>query len=162
MASSRLIPAGLPPASLAGGLAQVQAIDKSFNEKQFLINAKGNFTSIVETYATGDMTSISSLLSPALLDHFQKAADARKAAGQNAQSQVLRIKDAEVTAARAEGLQAFITVKFVSDQENIVRDQSGTIIGGVQGKAEEVTDIWVFANDTAKPDTKWIVVETRG
>jgi len=159
---SRLLPMGPPPASLAGGLAQIEAIDKTFNEKQFLTEARTTFTKIVETYASGDLSSITSLLAPDLLNHFQSAADARKAEGQSAQSKVVRISDAEPIEARAESSQGFITVKFTSDQENILRDQSGAVIGGTEGRAETVTDIWVFGCDTTKLDAKWIVVETRG
>jgi predicted lipid-binding transport protein (Tim44 family) len=152
----------LPPDSLAGGLAQVTGIDKSFDEKQFLKDASTVFTAVVETYATGSLGGIADKLSPALLAHFQKAADARKAAGQSAQSRVARMKDAEVIAARTDGTQALITVKFTSDQENILRDARSTIVGGEEGKTEEVTDLWTFARDTATPDAKWVVVETRG
>jgi predicted lipid-binding transport protein (Tim44 family) len=152
----------LPPESLAGGLAQVKIIDPAFDEKTFLQEAREIFTAVVETYATGDMGGIATSLSPALLAHFQNAADARKAAGQKAQSHVAAIKDAEAVAARAEATQAFVTVKFVSDQENILRDSGGTIIGGAVSKTEEITDTWVFTRDTQTPDSKWVLVETRG
>ena len=152
----------LPPASLEGGLAQVKAIDPAFEEKAFLQEARAAFTAIVTGYAAGTMDVLSPFLSPALLAHFGQAAEARRAEGQTAQSRIIRIKDAEVTAAHSQGTQAFITVRFVSDQENILRDSHGTIIGGVEGKIEEVTDIWVFARDTKLPDVKWVVVETRG
>jgi len=160
--SSRMQPAALPPASLAGGLAQVKAADPSFEEKPFLQNARDAFADVVSAYASGNVNSVAKLLSPALLAHFQQAADARSAEGQTAQSRIARIKECEAIAARAEGKQVFVTVRFVSDQENILRDRSGTVIGGVEGKAEEVTDIWVFTRDAQTPDAPWIVVETRG
>ena len=159
--SPMMQPVALPPASLAGGLQQVEAIDKSFSEKQFLKDSSAVFIAVVETYATGSLGSISDKLSPALLAHFQKAADARRAAGQTAQSRVAALKDVEAVAARAEGTQAFITVKFTSDQENILRDARGTIIGGAEGKTEEVTDLWTFTRDAAMPDAKWVVAETQ-
>ncbi|MDR3448807.1 MAG: Tim44/TimA family putative adaptor protein [Alphaproteobacteria bacterium] len=151
-----------PPASLEGGLVQVKTIDKDFSEKRFLADAREIFTAIVETYATGNLSGIADKMSPALLAHFQASADARKANNQTAQSRIDKIKDADAIAARAEGTQAFVTVKFVSDQENILRDSGGRVIGGSEGKTEEVTDIWTFSRDTSVPDSKWIVVETRG
>ena len=159
---SRMPPAPLPPASLAGGLAQVQSIDQSFEEKAFLRNAGDIFTAIVGAYAAGNLSAVAEFLTPPLLGHFQQAVDARKAAGQTAQSRVVRIREAEAVAARAEGPQAFVTTRFVSDQENILRDARGSIIGGVEGKTEAVTDIWTFARDTKTPGAKWVVVETRG
>ena len=152
----------LPPASLEGGLAQVKAVDPAFDEKAFLQEARVAFTAIVTGYAAGTMAVLSSYLSSARLAQFGQAAEARRAEGQTAQSRIIRIRDAEVTAAHSQETQAFITVRFVSDQENILRDSHGTIIGGAEGKIEEVTDIWVFSRDTKSPNTKWAVVETRG
>lgn len=160
--ASRMPVVPLPPASLAGGLAQVKAIDNAFDEKQFLQNARDIFSATVGAYAAGNLNAIAAFLSPAVLAQFQQAVNVRQAEGQTAQSRVLRIKESETTAARAEGAQATVAVRFVSDQENILRDAHGTIIGGAEGKAEEVTDIWVFGRDTSVPSSKWVVVETRG
>ena len=151
-----------PPASLDGGLAQVKAVDASFEEKAFLQEARAAFTAIVTGYAAGTMDTLTPYLSPALLAHFSQAAEARRAEGQTAQSRIIRIKEAEVASAHSEDSKAFITVRFTSDQENILRDSHGTIIGGVEGKIEEVTDIWVFTRNTKTPASKWVVVETRG
>ncbi len=152
----------LPPASLAGGLAQVAAIDPNFQEKLFLQKARDIFTVVVAAYAANNMASINEFLSPDLAAHFQKMADARASQGQSAQSRVASIQDAEVIAARSEAEQAYVTVQFISHQENILRDASGTIIGGTEGQLEQVTDIWVFSRNAQMPDGKWIVVETRG
>jgi predicted lipid-binding transport protein (Tim44 family) len=159
---SRMQPAILPPNSLAGGLAQVKAVYADFDEKAFLQESRDIFSTIVSAYAAGNLTSIAEFLSPDLLGHFQRAVDARVAAGQIAQSRIGRIKEADVLSARSEGTQAFVTVKFVSDQENILRDKTGAILGGEEGKYEEVTDTWTFARDTQMPGAKWVVVETRG
>jgi predicted lipid-binding transport protein (Tim44 family) len=161
-ATSRMPPVLLPPNSVAGGLAQIKAIDPAFDEKQFLQQARQIFTSVVETYASGNLDKISSLLSPQLLAHFQKSVDARAGSGQTAQSRIEAIKDADTVAASAEGSVASVTVKFISMQENILRDQRGAVIGGAVGKTEEVADIWVFSRDTAVSGSSWIVVETRG
>jgi predicted lipid-binding transport protein (Tim44 family) len=159
---SRMMPPPPPPRSLAGGLAQVSAADSSFEEKQFLQESRDIFTSIVGAYAAGNLAVVSEFLSPTILGHFQRAVDARTAAGQKAQTTISQIKETEVVAARAEDKKAFVTVRFVSDQENILRDASGTIIGGAEKKYEEVTDIWTFARDTQAPGAKWVVVETKG
>ena len=152
----------VPPASLEGGLAQVKIVDPSFEEKPFLQEARTAFTAIVTGYASGDMDSLVPYLSPALLEQFRQAAETRRAAGQTAQSCIIRIKEADPIAAHSAEAQVFIIVKFTSDQENILRDKSGTIIGGTEGKIEEVADVWVFSRDTKTPEAKWVVVETRG
>ena len=159
---SRMSAPALPPASLAGGLAQVKGVDPSFEEKPFLQNAQDIFSAVVAAYARGELAKVSTMLSPALLAHFQQAVDARNAEGQSAQTRIVRFKDVEPVAARADGNQVFVTVRFVSDQENILRDRSGAVIGGIEGKTEEATDVWGFSRDTQLPQAPWVVVETRG
>ena len=158
----RMAPPPLPPASLEGALAQVKAVDSAFNEKSFLQNARTIFSAVVPAYAAGNLDSVALYLSPALLMHFRQAAQARTADGQTAQTRIARIQEAEVIGARAEGTQAYVTVRFMSNQENILRDRHGTIIGGAEGKIEEVTDIWVFSRSAQPPEAQWLVVETRG
>lgn len=151
-------PVLVAPASLAGGLEQVKQIDRSFDEKQFLQTARTIFSSVVESFAKGDLSSIASLLGPEVRPHFEQAVAARKSAGQTLQSRIARIKDAEVAVAKIENNRALITVNFVSEQENILRGADGAVISGVPGQLEEIADSWVFARD-AKSD--WIVAETR-
>ncbi|MDE1901686.1 MAG: Tim44 domain-containing protein [Alphaproteobacteria bacterium] len=151
-----------PPTSLAGGLAQIKTADASFDEKQFLQQARASFTAIVEAYAAGTFDGVADKMSPALLAHFQQAADARRAAGQSAQTRILKIDEAEVTAAHADETKCFATVTFTSTQENTLFDAAGKTIGGGTGTAETVTDVWTFTRDAQTPDSAWVVTETRG
>lgn len=148
------------PASVAGGLEQIKARDNTFDEKTFLKIVGANFTKIIDAFAKGDIEVLSPLLMPDVLALFQKAIANRKANNQIAESQVIRIKEAETIAARLEGDKAFLTVKFFSDQENILRDDKGNIIGGELGKSEEIVDSWVFVRDVTKPDAPWLLAQT--
>lgn len=161
-AVARLKPPPLPPHSLAGGLEQVKNLVATFDEKQFLREARDIFTSVIGAYASGRLSLVADFLSPALLGKFQQSVDARSSQGHSAQTRISRIVDADVTAARAEDKQAFVTVKFISDQENILRNAQGAIVGGAEGKYEEITDVWTFAMDTQYPNSRWTIVETRG
>lgn len=148
------------PASLAGGLEQIKEQDASFDEKQFLQGAKAAFTMIVEDFAKGDMGRITRLLSPPVLAHFQAALESRRAAGQVMESSIKSITDAETAAARMEGDNAIITVRFVSVQENVLRDAEGRVIGGEMGKLEEITDLWTFTRNMKSNDPNWLLAET--
>lgn len=159
---SRLEALAPPPTSLAGGLAQVKVLDPGFDEKQFVQESRDIFTSVVGAFASGRLSLVSEFLSPALLGSFQQAVDRRNAANQSAHTRIERIKEAEVVSARAEDKKALVTVRFVSEQENVMRGPGGSVVGGAEGKVEEITDTWTFARDTQLPAAKWIVVETRG
>ncbi|MDD4615977.1 MAG: Tim44/TimA family putative adaptor protein [Alphaproteobacteria bacterium] len=158
---ARLLPPAPPPHSLAGGLAQVKTAIPSFEEKPFLQESRDIFASVVGAYASGRLTLVNDFLSPGLMGNFQQSVNARLAAGQTAETRISRIKEAEVIAARVEGKNAYITVRFVSEQQNLLRDNQNAIIGGAEGQYEEVTDIWTFARDTQASSPKWAVVETR-
>jgi predicted lipid-binding transport protein (Tim44 family) len=149
------------PMSLAGGLEQIRQIDASFDEKQFLQDAKGIFTNIVGAFARGDLSTVKDRLGAAVLPHFAAAINIRKKAGETLENKVIRIRETEVTAARAEGNRAVIAVRFVSEQENILCDASGNTVSGAPGKAEEITDLWTFARDAGDSKTGWQVIETK-
>ena len=159
---ARLQPPPLPPGSVAGGLARVKDADPSFEEKPFLQEARDIFTSVVKAYADGKLSVVADFLSPTLLSMFNRAVNARTEQGQTAETQIENIRDVEPIAAHAEDKHVFVTVRFISAQKNILRDKEGTVIGGSEDSAEEVTDIWTFTRDASAPNAKWIVGETRG
>ena len=156
-----LRPRHAAPASLAGGLEQIKTLDPSFDEKTFLQGARTAFTMIVEDFAKGDLSRIEPFLGPNVLPHFRNAIEARRKAGETMESKIMRIRNAESAAARTEDQRAIITVRFVTEQENILRDAQGKIIGGEAGKVEEITDLWTFTRDSKSDDPNWILTETR-
>jgi predicted lipid-binding transport protein (Tim44 family) len=147
------------PLSLAGALERVSEADPGFDEKQFLQDAKGIFTAVVGAFAKGDLTSVEAKLGPAVLPHFQAAITARQKAGETLENKINRIREAEVTAADVTDNRIVVTTRFVSEQENILRDASGKILSGAAGKPEEITDVWVFARDIKTQN--WQVAETK-
>lgn len=156
-----ITPAGHALSSLAGIMDQIRILDPSFDEKTFLQGARAAFTLTVESFIKGDLDPVARWLAPTVLARFQTALAARRAAGQSLDGRIEKLVDAEVTAARLEGTQAFLTVGFRSYQENIVRDTEGRILEGEPGRAEEIQDTWVFARDLNNDDPNWILVETQ-
>jgi predicted lipid-binding transport protein (Tim44 family) len=152
------------PASLAGGLEQVKQLDPAFDEKQFLQGARAAFTMIIEDFAQGDMARSERFLAPAVLAHFRAALEARRQAGQTLENKIDGIAEAEIIAARTDGKQAYLTVRFVSRQQTTLRDAAGQTIGGSGNssgdKLDEVTDIWTFVRDTASIDPNWQLAST--
>jgi predicted lipid-binding transport protein (Tim44 family) len=59
-----------------------------------------------------------------------------------------------------QGSMARVTVRFSSEQVNVVRDAGGQAIEGDPASAEEVIDIWTFERDTQSSDPNWALVET--
>jgi predicted lipid-binding transport protein (Tim44 family) len=56
---------------------------------------------------------------------------------------------------------AFVTMKFVTEQINVTRNKTGDVIEGDPSQTSEVTDIWTFGRNTQSRDPNWMLVETR-
>ena len=59
-----------------------------------------------------------------------------------------------------EGRTALVTVRFVSEQINLVRDKEGKTVEGDPRAPSDVTDLWTFARDTRARDPNWTLVAT--
>jgi predicted lipid-binding transport protein (Tim44 family) len=116
---------------------------------------------IVEAFANGDTATLRPLLSDDLFDEFGTEIRRRAAEGETHESRIVALREAELLEARMEGRTAYITVKFVSDQINAVRDDNGEVIEGDPETPIEVVDIWTFARNTRASDPNWTLVETR-
>jgi predicted lipid-binding transport protein (Tim44 family) len=56
---------------------------------------------------------------------------------------------------------ANVTIKIVSEQVNVTRDEDGEVVDGDADHISEVTDIWTYARDTKTDDPNWLLVATR-
>ncbi|MBP2293865.1 putative lipid-binding transport protein (Tim44 family) [Azospirillum rugosum] len=149
------------PVSLHAALAQIAAADSSFDEKHFLQGARGAFQMIVEAFAKGDTATLRPLLADDVYDNFARAVRDRQAAGETLETRIERIADADVVEARMDGRTALVTVKFVSEQMNVVRDRNGAVVDGDPNAVVEAVDVWTFARNTRASNPNWALVETR-
>ena len=74
---------------------------------------------------------------------------------------VVGIKTAELIEAKMVNRDAYVTVKFVSEQVNVTRDADGHVIDGDPNHVGSITDIWTFARNTRSKDPNWKLIETR-
>lgn len=149
------------PVSLAEALRQIGAADPTFDEKSFVQGARGAFEMVVGAFAAGDTAALRPLLSDEVYDNFVRAIRQRQTAGETLETRVERVRDADVIEARLDGRDALVTVKFVSDQVNLVRNAQGQITDGDPRQPVEVVDIWTFRRNTRARDPNWALVETR-
>jgi predicted lipid-binding transport protein (Tim44 family) len=153
--------AGLSDKGVKAGITQIRLADQRFDLQQFLGGARAAFEMIVEAYAAGEKATLRPLLADDVYAGFERAIDQRQAAGQSFETQLTAVPAAEVVGAEMRGSLARITVRFKSEQINILRDAQGKVLEGDPQTAEEVIDLWMFERDTTSPDPNWILVETR-
>ena len=143
------------------GLTELKIADPSFDENTFVQGAQIAFGMIVEAFAKGDLETLKPLLSETLLDGFANAIRSREAAGEHRETRVEKMLSVDLLEVRLEGTDSLITVKFVSSQIDVTRDDQGAVTEGDPETPIEVTDIWTFARDTGSRDPNWTLVETR-
>lgn len=163
--SEEAIPtAGEEPAAgtpLEAGLMQIKLADKSFDEEAFIGGARAAFEMIIGTFANGDAKALRPLLSNDVYGDFAGAITERRAAGHTLETTLVGINEAEIVEAELQARTAFVTVKFISEQINVVRDKKGEVVEGDPTGVTKITDVWTFARNTRSRDPNWTLVATR-
>ncbi len=145
---------------VVAGLAQIIRIDPSFDTEEFLVGARTAFEMIISAFASGDTETLENLLSRDVCGNFADAISKREDAGETLETVVTAIRASEIVEAYMDGSSATITVKFVSDQINLVRDDEGRIKEGDPETPVEVVDFWTFARNSRSRDPNWTLVAT--
>lgn len=151
----------LPPGPLGEGVATVRAADPSFSLDGFLSGARLAFEMIVESYANGDKKALRPLLADEVYTPFSQAIDARARAGETLESELVGVRKVEAVDVRMEGPMALVTVRFVSEQVNVLKDAEGRIVEGDPTQVTDVIDEWTFRRDTRSKDPNWQLSATR-
>jgi predicted lipid-binding transport protein (Tim44 family) len=128
------------------GVAAIRAADPSFEPIGFTGGARAAFTTIVEAFAKGDAATLRSLLDAPTFSSFEAA--------------IRGFEASDVAAAELQGTNASVTVRFVSEQINVLRNADGQIIDGNPNEVQKVIDLWTFRRDTKSSDPNWLLVKT--
>lgn len=145
---------------IAAGLAQIHAADPSFDPQAFLTGARGAFEMIIGAFSAGERAALRPLLSDEVYENFCKEIDEREKAGEKLDNTILRVKSTDLVEARLDSRIASVTVKFVSEQINILRNQAGEPLPGQTTSSSEVVDLWTFTRNTRAGDPNWTLVAT--
>lgn len=150
-----------PPAdAVAAGLEGIRGADPGFDPSQFLEGARAAFEMIVGAFAAGDKARLRPLLSDDVYTPFAAAIDERTTAGETLETQIVGLTRLDITKASLTGRIARVTVKFVSDQINLLRAHDGSVVDGDPDHPVEKTDFWSFARDTQASDPNWVLEAT--
>jgi len=149
-----------PGGSLNAHFAEIASADPSFNPHDFVDGARMAFRMIIEAFANGDTAALRPLLGDELYDGFSSAIRERLANNETLETSIREMKDVDILDAKLEGRTAIVTLKFVTDQVSVTRDEDGTVVDGDPDETIEVTDIWTFARNTRSTDPNWTLIET--
>lgn len=153
-----------PPRPAAGepsGMTQIKIADPDFREGEFIEGARMAFEMILESFADGDKKRLKSLLGSAVYDGFAAEIDRREKAGERLETTLVSFVLADIVNAEMAGRKARLTVKFMTEQVNVLRDSKDDVVEGDASAVAKITDIWTFERDTRTRDPNWQLIETR-
>ena len=142
------------------GLTQIKLADANFEEAQFLAGARAAFEMIVQAFSAGERRALKPLLADDVYDNFASAIDEREERHEKLDTTLVGIKEAEIIDASLENKTALVTVKFVSEQINVIRDRAGGVVDGDPSHVARITDLWTFARNVRSRDPNWSLVAT--
>ncbi|MDQ2801917.1 MAG: Tim44/TimA family putative adaptor protein [Pseudomonadota bacterium] len=150
------------PASPVGQtLGRMRTVNRSFDPAGFLDGAEKAFRIIVAAFAAGDRASLRNLASDDVYGAFEQAITAREQAGNTQVSEIRGITSATIEGAELRGTVAQVTVRLVSDQVSLTKDQRGQPVAGTDA-VTEIADIWTFERDLTSRDPTWRLMSVRG
>jgi len=152
-------------ASVAGdvrrGLDDIRSADGKFDPIDFIAGARVAFEMIVGAFSQGDAKALRPLLNDQVYGNFAGAIEERIRNKQRLDTTLVGILSADIVGAElAKGEEARVTVKFVSQQINVTKDQEGRIVDGDPSEVANITDIWTFARPVKSRDPNWVLVAT--
>lgn len=133
-----------------------------FSRETFISGAKRAFEIILEAFNKGDMETLEMLVNKELLKKFQQIIEQRKAEGIVAETDFIGFNKAEIIDAKVNKNQiAKITVEFISEQVNMLKNAAGAVIEGDDKFIQCITDKWTFEKAITSTNPNWLLVSTK-
>ena len=148
----------LPTAT--AGVAAIRTADPQFDPLAFADGARAAFTTIVEAFSKGDTGPLRSLLDGPTFASFEGAIRGRNERREKAETTLIGFEASDIAVAELQGSNAQVTVRFVTEQVNVVRNAEGQIADGNPNEVQKVIDLWTFRRDTKSGDPNWVLVKT--
>ena len=142
------------------GLEEIRSADPKFDMVDFVVGARVAFEMIVGAFAQGDTKALRPLLSDQVYGNFAGAIEERNRNKERHETTLVGILSADIAGAALKGDEAHVTVKFVSQQINVTKDQEGRIIDGDPSEVANITDIWTFSRPVKSRDPNWVLAAT--
>ena len=153
-----------------GGVATLKDIEnneaiKSGNvdeeaKKQFLKGADIAYEQIITSFAKGDKKSLKALLGKELYVDFSQVIDERIKKQIKYETTFIGLKSSKILEFKKIENIYKVTVNFVSEIINCVKDKNNKIVEGNPDTIKTVNDVWKFSKNMWSQDPSWYLVET--
>ncbi|MEO0636938.1 MAG: Tim44/TimA family putative adaptor protein [Pseudomonadota bacterium] len=149
-----------PDSALGASLSMLMSKDEHFDPADFIKGAKMAYEMIVTAFADGDRSTLKNLLAKDVYTGFDSAIAEREANGERVESSFVGVEKADYVEVEADGGEAQVTVRFVSQIISTTRDANGEVIEGDPEEVAEVKDVWTFARAINSSDPNWKLIAT--
>ena len=145
-------------------LAEMKRLEPSFNVTEFLAGGRGAYEMIVMGYERGELDDIKPFLTEEIYESFVDGVAAREDQGLTIEANFIGVREMalENVTLDPETKEAEMTLRFVAELTQAVRNAEGEIVEGSITDAKKQKDTWVFARIMGSDDPNWFLVSTDG
>ena len=154
------VPDNVTPFPLRGPASKLQALDPNFDDVEFVGGAQEAFRMILAAYATGDRDTLRALTTAEVYEPMEGAITGREEREETLDATLIAVENARIDDVETVGSVARVTVRYVSEQTNVLRNADGQPIDGAPNQVETIIDLWTFERDMANSDPNWHLIET--
>ncbi len=147
------------PAELMAKVALIQKLDPSFTLSKFLKGASGAFELILNAVSAGDLKTLKRFTAPGIYDDFAALVQERLDKKLKSNSTIIAITKTEPQNIVIDNSTALISVRFVSEQINFVKNEAGEVVEGDPKHVDVVEDIWTFERNLKSSDPNWLLTD---
>ena len=134
----------------------------SFDKEAFISGAKRAFEIILTAFAKQDIETLESLVAPELIKKFKKIISQRQQDNITAETDLIGFNETEITDVKLnKNDTAKISVKFVTEQVNLLKDKDDNVIEGDENFVQTITDIWTFERCITSTNPNWLLTSTK-
>ncbi|CAG37841.1 hypothetical membrane protein [Desulfotalea psychrophila LSv54] len=139
-------PAFAGMSDLDEGIDQIKATDQDFEKEHFIQVASDVFFQIQAGWMRRDISSYRHLVGNQLAEEYTSQFAKMKAAGRTNKLESIAVRSIEVIAAGSDGLEDFVTVRFIASLlDYTVDDKTGDIVEGSNTAPVKFEEEWTWA-----------------
>lgn len=138
----------------------IKKADPGFNLSEFFEGAKGAFEWVMKAYNDGDKSTLKQLLSSDVYTEFEEAMIDRMSSPARAHTTLVAIDEISLIDAEVKDTKTHITVRYLTDQIHVVKNEDEEVISGNPSEMIQVEDEWVFERAVKSRDPNWTIIDT--
>lgn len=146
-----------PADDLENKISQVSRFYPGFRSDDFMDKAKKAFEIIFLAYAKGDEKTLKNLMATRIYNAFSLAIVDRKSRKEILEGSLIRFVNAYIVDANISDDEILVTMKFDTEQSNVLKSEDGEVLEGNPDFIENRSDIWVFCRKKDSTDSRWFL-----